>query len=59
MYYDEKLIDGYWCWKNDPKGPWTRFTLEEMGEKFNLLMQYTGEKCKRLAEYQNNELNLG
>ena len=22
MYYEEKIVDGVWCWRNDPKGEW-------------------------------------
>ena len=22
MYYEEKIVDGVWCWRNGPKGEW-------------------------------------
>lgn len=22
MYYEEKIVDGVWCWRNSPKSEW-------------------------------------
>lgn len=30
MYYEEKIIDGILCWRNDPDGPWIPFTLARL-----------------------------
>jgi hypothetical protein len=59
MHYEEKLIDGYWCFRHSPRASWTRFTLEAMGEKFHLLELQMKQLCQRLESYRLNEQNLG
>lgn len=33
MYYEEKVIGGWLCWRGSPNGGWTPFTTEELTAK--------------------------
>jgi len=33
MYYEEKIINGKLCWRNDPDGEWIEFTAEQLTAK--------------------------
>lgn len=34
MYYEEKLIDGYMCYRTTPNGTWHPFTLRELSLRY-------------------------
>ena len=40
MYYEEKLINGYWYYRRVPKGNWRAFSLEM--------------NCKKMTELGTN-----
>ena len=33
MYYEEQIINGVLCWRNDPDGPWTTFSHVALSER--------------------------
>lgn len=45
MYYEEKVIDGILCHRNDPEGGWVQFTSEELTNQIvelqDVLQDYT------------------
>ena len=44
MYYEEKMINGLWCWRDDPDGEWIPFTQEQLSR----LVESLNEKIRRL-----------
>lgn len=44
MYYEEKIIDGVLCWRNQPDGEWRAFSATELSGRV------------RIAEKRYNEL---
>ena len=51
MYYEEKIIDGVLCHRDDPDGKWIPFTIEALSTAFVA----TKHACER-AEWKAVEL---
>lgn len=47
MYFEEKLIDGWWYWRGTPDGDWQRMTAEQLNSR---LKDYYREVEKLRAE---------
>lgn len=51
MYYEEKIINGVLCWRNDSEGEWTPFTIEALSSAYVA----TKHACER-AQWKAVEL---
>lgn len=51
MYYEEKIINGVLCYRNDPNREWTPFTIEAL----STALVATKHACER-AEWKAVEL---
>ena len=49
MYYEEEVIDGILCWRNDPNGPWVRFKIEALTTAF-IAMKGRAETFEKKAD---------
>lgn len=34
MYYEEKVVNGVLCYRNNPRGEFVQFTLEQLTKKY-------------------------
>ena len=59
MYYEERWIDGKFCWRTSPNGAWTAYTANELAHRYQAELQRAHdlqraldaerEKVKRLS----------
>ena len=55
MYYEEKLIDGYMCYRTTPNGTWHPFALRELSLKY---VQIKAELSKLIGVLAETEQRL-
>lgn len=46
MFYEEKVEDGAWFFRNTPDGKWRPFTTEMLQEKITELQSKLDELCQ-------------
>lgn len=39
MYYEERWIDGKFCWRTSPNGAWTAYTANELAHRYQAELQ--------------------
>ena len=39
MYYEERWIDGKFCWRTSPDGAWTAYTANELAHRYQAELQ--------------------
>jgi hypothetical protein len=47
MYYEEQIVNCVLCWRNNPYGNWTPFSIQELTNKIKQLQVYGTEEYVR------------
>lgn len=54
MYYEEKLINGVWCWRSLPNGQWRTFTDAERRLKMHADVLAMAERARREVRHRDD-----
>ena len=57
MYYEEKLIDGIWMWRNTPKGTWVKMSSSKLHTKITELENTIAAIRNHLENCHNSFMN--
>lgn len=40
MFYEEQVVNGVLCWRNDPRDEFTPYTIEQLTRKYLAVKKY-------------------
>ena len=52
MYYEERWIDGKFCWRTSPNGAWTAYTANELAHRYQAELQRAHDAQRALDALQ-------
>ena len=52
MYYEERWIDGKFCWRTSPNGAWTAYTANELAHRYQAELQRAHDLQRALDALQ-------